>query len=223
MLKSVRRWLFGPPSRPGAAALQAWCETRGWRLRAARESEGFVIEPPGQTPDWRIEWGPSQRAYLGTHELRLRGETGVDPSVQALVMPRAMMNLLERELFSQITDSVQTRVDMQTPEELRWLAMAERLPAERMGALQRDYAAVSNAPDWTAAWLAGGLRRQLMALAAAPADAWPQPVSLALVAQRGRLVLRLALPTATPEGIEPALALFQAALTQARQLPPPSE
>lgn len=222
MLKSVRRWLFGPPSRPGAAALQAWCEGRGWRLRAARDSQGFVIEPEGQPPDWRVEWGASQRAYLGTQELRLRGETGVDASVQALVMPRTMMNTLERELFSQITDSVQTRVDTQTPEELRWLAMAERLPAERLGLLQRDYAAVTNAPDWAGAWLGGAMRRQLMAVAAAPPEAWPQPLAMAMVAQRGRLVLRLALPQATPEGIEPALALFQAALGQARQLPPPS-
>lgn len=223
MLKSVRRWLFGPPALPAWGALQAWCAQQSLLLRPTPQRDGFVIERPGGEPGWRIEWGPSRRTYLGSHELRLRGETGLDLALHALLIPRPLMTVLERALYSQITDSVQTRLDDDTPEEVRWLAMSTKLSAAQMGALHPAYGAVCNVPEWMAAWLAGPLQA---ALPAASMTAPPHAIGaapLAIVLQRGGMALRLGTPAPGSEMLDlgqlsAALALFELALAETRRM-----
>lgn len=214
MLKFIRQRLFRASSFEGRDALQAWCEASGWAIRSIREQEGFVIDTRGGELEGRIEWGPSQRHYLGSHELRLRGELAVDGEVHALVMPRELMDRIERELFSQFVGGVQTLIDEETPEEMRWLAVSPKLSGALLGELKPHYAAVGNRAPWLAHWLQGPLGMQLLQRADGPAEQAPP---FALVVQRGRLTLRVALPEPDVASVQAALALFQLALAQARQ------
>src|SRR5512139_2791868 len=150
MLKFIRQRLFRASSFEGREALHAWCESSGWAMRGIREQEGFVIDTRSGELEGRIEWGPSQRRYLGSHELRLRGELALGPEMHALVMPRTLMETVESELFSQFVGGVQTRLDDETPEEMRWLAMSPKLSPGLLGELKGHYAGVSSHVPWLA-------------------------------------------------------------------------
>lgn len=214
MLKFIKQRLFRASSFGGRDALQAWCESSGWVMRSIREQEGFVIDTRGGELEGRIEWGPSQRHYLDSHELRLRGELPMDGEVRAVVMPRALMDAVETELFSQFVGGVQTRIDEETPEEMRWLALSPKLSGALLGELKPHIAAVGNRTPWLAHWLQGPLGELLLQRASGPAEAAPP---FALIVQRGRLTLRVALPEPDVASVQAAQALFELALAQARQ------
>jgi hypothetical protein len=219
MFKAVGQWLFGAPTPRNWEPVRLWCEQIGASFKLTRTRDGFVILSTEDAVTVRIEWGPSQRTYLGSHELRLRGETGIDPQTYALLMPRALLNRLEREIYSQFTDSVQTRLDEQTPEEMRWLAMSPRIGGRQMGELAEAYAVVGNLNEWTQQWLEGPLSQALHALPTQlPAPLPGQTAAdFALIAQRSRLVLRCAMPQPGVEAMAAHLQFFRLALRQARQ------
>lgn len=226
MPKPLSHWFFHRGGIPGWSAVRAACAERGWTVKATHERDGFVVEAPASPLGWRLEWGPSQRPYLGSHELRLRGDTGIDPQTFALLMPGSLMDLLERELYAQFTDSVQTRLDDSTPEEMRWLAMAERLSPQDSGPLRAGFAAVGNVTPWMSDWLAGPLGEALLAWAETSRDQ-PGPGAatgtapalplMALILRRGQLVLRLAMRQPAPERLAQAVAFFEVALAQTRR------
>jgi hypothetical protein len=60
-------------------------------------------------------------------------------------------------VFVQFTGGVQTRLDEETPEEMRWLAMSPRLGPAQMGSLKSWFAAVGNSVGWLAAGCSSGL------------------------------------------------------------------
>jgi hypothetical protein len=213
MLKFIRQRLFRASSFEGREALQAWAESSGWTMRGIREQEGFVIDTRSGTLEGRIEWGPSQRHYLGSHELRLRGELALSPEAHALVMPRALLDSMESELFSRFVGGVQTRLDDETPEEMRWLALSPKLSPALLGELKTHYAAVSNRTPWLAHWLQGPLGDALLQRAQGPVEQAPP---FALIVQRSRLTLRVAMPDPDVASVRASQELFEVALAQAR-------
>ena len=211
MLKYIRQRLFRASAFEGREALVAWCESSGWTMRGIREQEGFVIDTRGGVLEGRIEWGPAQRRYLGSHELRLRGEIDLKPEVHALVMPQSLMEEVERELFSQYVGGVQTRLDEETPEEMRWLAMHPKLSPNQMGVALRDrYGAVGSDAEWVSRWLAGPISDALKARA----DELPletvaaEPILLRLA--RGQVVLRQSASRPTVPELERCIAVAAA-------------
>lgn len=220
LLAVLWQWWAGRPKSPvSMAAVQAWCADQGHSFKSAHGHSGFVVEPPDA--DWRLEWGPSQRRYLGGHELRLRADTGIDPQTYALLMPRSLLQGLERELYGEFIEGVQTRLDEETPEELRWLAMAPRLSAAALGTLRERVAGVGNVLPWVQAWLAGptGLALEQALTEWSGTDATGLP--FALLARQGRLILRLGLPQPDVATVVSALRFYQVALTGARQFAEP--
>lgn len=216
MWKFLQPW-WGRRRLPGRAALHAWCDRQGWSLRGIRGEPGFVIETrPGEAAG-RVEWGAAHRHYLGPLELRLRGDVPMPAEMYALVMPRALMDTVESELFSRAVGGVHTRIDDATPEEVRWLAMSPRLSGALMGELRTGYAAVGSHLPWLAHWLQGPLGEALAARAAPPDG--PPPPPFALVAHRGRLSLRVAMPEPDVAGVRAAMDLFELALAQAALVP----
>lgn len=213
MLKFLKQRLFGTNSVEGRDALRVWCESSGWSMRSIREQDGFVIDTRGGELEGRIEWGASQRRYLGSHELRLRGELALGSKKHALVMPRALMEQVERELFSQFVGGVQTRLDEETPEEMRWLAMSPKLSPGLLGELKAHYAGVSSHVPWLSHWLRGPLGDALLERALGPEELAPP---FALIAHRGRLTMRVSMPEPSAPAIESAMKLFELALAQAR-------
>lgn len=213
MLDGLKR-LFsrGTGSARSWADLVEWAESKGHVFRPVREEEGFVIEGRLGALPWRLEWGPSQRPYVVGHELRLRAELGLPAEVQALVLDRALQAAMERAVFDQYVEGVQTRIDNQTPPEMRWLVMFPKLAGSELAALRDRYAAVGPSKSWLQSWLEGPLTA---ALATAPlVDAQP----LVLMISRGRLTLRTALSDPLAQDLEVWLRVFHTALREARRV-----
>jgi hypothetical protein len=214
MLKGLKDWFSGAPQSGSAQAwdaIPAWAEEREYAFRGVR-GEGFVIDGRLGAAPWRLEWGPSQRPYVQGHELRLRAEMGLVSGLQALVMNRTLQETLEKAVFEQYVEGVQTRIDNQTPPEMRWLVMFPKLPGADMGALREGFVALSSSKSWLVQWLGGPLAEGLAAFTRDPAT------PLVLMIGRGRLMLRTAMDTPDVPSLLAWLRLFEVAMREARRV-----
>jgi len=225
MFEGLKRFIAGKhaPAGTGWDDVAWWAEQRHCLFRHVH-AEGFVLDGRVAGTDWRLEWGPAQRAYVKGAELRLRAELPAGSALQGVVMTRTLQESMEKALFEQAVDSVQTRIDNQAPPETRWLVMFPRLPRADMGMLHEHFVAVAGDRYWMSAWLQGPLATALAATATDPAT----PVVLMM--GRGRLTLRTALPTPDVASLQRWLRLFETAIREARravsdkpQLPAESE
>lgn len=160
---------------------------------------------------WRIEWGPSQRSFMSSHEFRIRFEVALNSDVQALVLDRPLLARLDHEVYAQFTDSVKTRLDEETPEEMRWLAMHAKLSPNQMGVPLRDrYGAIGNDTLWVSRWLAGPIASALKQRAdAMPIEAVAaEPFLLRL--SRGQVVIRQSASVPRVQVLESCIAVAQA-------------
>ncbi len=211
-LEAIRRW-FGGKGKPlrDWNALQHWAEDRQYVMRHARGQEGFVIDGRQGRLPWRMEWGPSKRSYIHGGELRLRAEVEVAPELNAVVMSRKLQERLETEVFDQFVGDLQTRVDTQTPAEVRWLVMHVPLSGPEMRGLKSRWSAVANIKSWLERWLSGPLRDELEQLQVHP------ELPVVVVVTRQRCTLRVAMPHPTLCEIEGWLKLFECCLREARR------
>jgi hypothetical protein len=216
MLEGLKRWMSGSATgTAGWEAVARWAESQRASFRG-QQGEGFVVDGRAGAVPWRLEWGASQRPYFAGGELRLRAEPGVDGELQLLLITRALQDRLEKAIFEQYVEDVQTRIDNQTPPEMRWLVMLPKLAGSEIPALREHYTALGNVKPWLQAWLRGGLAQALAHRAqAAPADAEAAP--LVVMLGRGRLTLRCALDEPTVPALQQGLALFETALREARR------
>jgi hypothetical protein len=162
MLEGLKRLFSGGSSTAvtGWQGIAPWAESRQFSFRGV-QSEGFVIDGRLGTTPWRLEWGPSQRPYIQGQELRLRSELGLANDLQVVVMNRTLQEQMERDVFDQYVEGVQTRIDNQTPPEMRWLVMFPKLPGSQMGPLRDQYVALASMKSWLQQWLQGALSQAL--------------------------------------------------------------
>jgi hypothetical protein len=213
MLESFRKWLGAATSaRDTWGGITAWAAQQGHTFRGVRRSDGFVVEGRLAGTPWRLEWGPSQRAYVTGFELRLRAELGQLPELQALILNRVLQESMEKDVFEQYVEGVQTRVDTRTPPEMRWLVMYPQLTEQELGELANRWAAVSNLKPWLERWLAGPLPTELEQVPGGPAE------PMVLMMSRGRLMLRTGLVDPDVASIERWLRLFECALREAQRV-----
>ncbi len=213
MLEGLKR-LFtrgGNLSAKDWDGVQPWAQAKQYDFRGV-QSEGFVVDGRlGATP-WRLEWGPSQRPYIAGRELRLRCELGLGSDLHALVMNRTLQEQMEAAVFNQYVEGVQTRIDDQTPPEMRWLVMFPKLSAGEMADLRERYVAVASKKNWMLRWLQGPLAQALVSHRVNAA------IPLVLMIGRGRLMLRTEMPEAEVPEIERWLRLFEVAIREARRV-----
>lgn len=213
MLEGIKR-LFGNTvagSTKGWEGVAPWAESKQYTFRGV-QSEGFVIDGRlGATP-WRLEWGPSHRPYIAGQELRIRSELGLSADLQVVLMNRHLQEAMEKTIFEQYVEGVQTRIDNQTPPEMRWLVMYQKLAGHEMSPLKDRFVALSSIKPWLLQWLEGPLTQALAAVrieAATP---------MVLMIGRGRLMLRTALADAEVESLQMWLRLFEVAMREARRV-----
>jgi hypothetical protein len=213
MLDSIKRWLGSASVQiPGWNDLSAWSREHQRTLRAVREPEGFVVDGRSGAIAWRLEWGPSQRSYIPGAELRIRAELPVPRELQALVLNRELMDAMERAVFDQYVEGVQTRIDTTTPPEMRWLVMFPKLSGTELKSLRDGYGALSSFKPWLQQWLAGSLTPVLASLPTAA----ERP--LVLMIARRRLCLRTALAQPDAAALDAWLRLFECALQEAQRV-----
>jgi hypothetical protein len=216
-MSALFKRLFNGEQEAAAAGwpeARRWAESAGHRFAVGRGGEGFVVESPVAGTGFRIEWGPSQRNYIAGQELRVRADVGPATDVQMLAATRQLMARLERDVFEQYTEGTETRIDEQTPEEMRWVVLYPQVPGKVLGALSERFGLLSNRPRASTLWLEEGLAGPL-----AKSIAWHDPVApMVLVVQRGRFVMRLALPEPRIAVLDGALSLGLAAAAAARRV-----
>ena len=213
MLEGFKR-LFGGSAAaavPDWAGIAPWAESRQYAFREVA-TEGFVVDGRFGVTPWRLEWGPSQRPYIEGQELRLRAELGLPAELQLVLMNRTLQAAMEKAVFEQAVEGVQTRIDNQTPPEMRWLVMYPKLPGTDMPLLREGYIALSSMRRWLQQWLDGALTTALAGLTT------PAEVPVVLMIGRGRLMLRTALADAQVGAVQAWLRVFEVALREARRL-----
>ncbi|MDP1649550.1 MAG: hypothetical protein Q8M01_15300 [Rubrivivax sp.] len=213
MLDGLKRLFSGSPPAPatGWEGIAPWAASRQYAFRGV-QSEGFVIDGRLGVAPWRLEWGPSQRPYIQGQELRLRAEMGLRSDLHLVLMNRELQETMEKAVFDQYVEGVQTRIDNQTPPEMRWLVMFPKLSGAEMGPLRERYMAFSSMKGWLMRWLEGPLTQALQALRV---DA---SVPTVLMIGRGRLMLRTALAEPEVQALQVWLRLFEVAMREARRV-----
>jgi hypothetical protein len=215
MLEGLKRLFSASPQAVGRdwAGIEDWANAKHHTFRAV-PNEGFVIDGRQGTVAWRLEWGPSQRPYIVGQELRLRAELGLTPELQLVVMNRLLQEAMEKAVFEQYVEGVQTRIDNQTPPEMRWLVMFPRLSDTEMGSLAEHFVALSSIKAWLLSWLEGPL---MQALEAARLDPLTPTV---MMIGRGRLMLRTSLPETSlrERTLQGWLTLFETAMRESRRV-----
>jgi hypothetical protein len=212
MLDALKKWIgAASPARRQWESVAQWAERRQATFRVASKGEGFTVEGRTGAVPWRLEWGPSQRPYVTGTELRLRGDLGLPADLQVLLLNRPLAEALEKAVFDEYVEGVQTRIDTSAPPEMRWLVMFPKVAGADLKALRARYAAVASHKAWVLRWLEGAFAEEL---AKAPGEVGDPVVWMV---GRGRMMLRTALPVPEPEAIKPWLALFETALRQARR------
>ncbi len=207
MLDAIKRWLTSEPPPSGWEEIAAWTKKQGFPFKTTKDGDGFVIEGGFAERPWRLEWGPPQRSYIATRELRIRMELGLPASMQMMLMSRPLMETLERETFERYTEGMQTQIDVSTPEEMRWLAMFPKAAPAFGRELRALVGVVANDPQVGVQWADGLLAQRLEAVAQTLLS---DPSALLMMTLRGRLYLRLELPDPRPAPVAAAVALFEA-------------
>lgn len=211
MLDGLKRLFNAASPAADDYGITPWAQAKQYTFRAVA-GEGFVLDGRlGATP-WRLEWGPSQRPYIQGQELRIRSELGLSADLQVVVMNRLLQEKMEKDVFDQYVEGVQTRIDNQTPPEMRWLVMFPKLAGSDMPELRERFIALASMKSWLVQWLQGPLTQSLAALRV------DEAIPLVLMIGRGRLMLRTPLALADVSTVQSWLRLFEVAMREARRV-----
>ena len=214
MLKFLRRLLPRNPVSVEPVALQRWADERGHSYRRVRDAAGCVIDGQLAGQAWRVEWGAPQRDYIGGFELRMIAELDLPHQLMAMVLNRPLMAAMETTVYEHFVDDVQTRIDTETPPEMRWLVMYTKLGSQDLGRLRERYGAVCSVQPWLLQWLGGPLNDAL----ATTVELVKPDVPVVLTISRGRLTLRTALPEPDTQQLALWFSVFEQALHEASRL-----
>ena len=216
VIKQVKHWMKLRASAALWKPIADWSQGRGGVFKLTEDGEGFAIDESvaGLGP-LRIEWGAPQREYITGPELRMRLDLKLMPDLQLMVIERQLMDALERLVFEAYTDTLQTRVDADTPEEMRWLVMFSKAETWKSRVARSRFAACGVTQDAATAWVGGPLGE---ALALASQDLVPTAHPFVMLTQRGNLYLRVLMPEAQVEPIRGFVKLAETAAQEALQL-----
>jgi hypothetical protein len=178
------------PARPDPAAfapVAEWAALQGWEF--APQAGGFLMQGKVGGQPCRLEVGRSSRKYIQGEELRGRADLGIDPDVMVVLVNRPLKDALVKQAYSLFTDTLQTSIDPNLPEEMRLLSMYEEVGWDSMPRVfWTRYSVVPDARERAQAWLDASLGKQLLEWPA-PAPAADQPFMLQLL--RGKAYLRM--------------------------------
>ncbi len=216
VFKQVKHWFVARANAARWRPIHDWAEARNAQFRVSRDGQGFMIEQSKALPGaLRIEWGASQRSYIGGHELRMRCEMKLHGDLQLMVLSRQLMETLEKTVFEAYTDTLKTRVDTDTPEEMRWLVMFPKYTQLTSKLVRQRFGALGVNKELTGAWLESELSEML---AQASQDLLPEDQPVVLMTMRGNVYLRTAMPVADLAKIQPLVKLLECACREAQRV-----
>lgn len=172
---------------------------------------------------WRLECGASTRDYVRGLELRGRSDVGADPDAAVMVLNRPLQEALEGNAYSAITDTLQTTVDANLPEEMRWLAMYEEVAwPELPTSFRRHFAIVAERIETAQRWIHAPVVSELLNIVEGEGGAARAESPLLLMLVRGKVYLRMEhTRRSLPEIAQATQVLLAAAQGALQNLPPP--
>lgn len=216
VFKQVKHWLVARANASRWKAIHEWSDSRGAQFRVTRDGQGFMIEQPKALPGpLRIEWGASQRSYIVGTELRMRCEMRLHSDLQMMVLCRELMDALEKTVFEAYTDTLKTRVDTDTPEEMRWLVMFPKFNNISSKLVRQRFGALGVNKELTGAWIEGELSELL---AQAGQDLLPDNHPFVLMTMRGNVYLRTAMVEADLPKIQGLVKVLESACREAQRV-----
>ncbi|MFT4243319.1 MAG: hypothetical protein QM569_13680 [Acidovorax sp.] len=141
---------------------------------------------------WRLECGASTRDYLRGLELRGRADVGADPDVAVMLINRPLKEALEGTAYSAITDTLQTTVSANLPEEIRWLAMCDEVDwPELPASFYQHFAVVTDRIEHAQRWVHAPVVMSLLGLVESEGGAANAESPVLLMLMRGKVYLRM--------------------------------
>lgn len=216
VVKQVKHWLVTRANAARWRPILDWADSREAEFTQSRDGQGFLIEQPLAQPGaLRIEWGPSHRSYLHGNELRMRCEMGLHPDLQLMVLCRSLMEALESAVFEAYTDTLKTRIDTDTPEEMRWLVMFPKFNQASSQLVRQRFGLVGVNKELVGDWVEGALSE---ALAQACQVLVPEGHPFVLMCMRGNLYLRTEMSEADQPRLLGFVRLLECAALAARRV-----
>src|SRR6218665_1741751 len=158
MLDAFKRLIARKPAEPEWPDVAEWAGRHQLGFKRVRdEGGGFVLDGQLDGKPWRLEWGPPQRQYIQGAELRIRMELGLSSNLQMLVLTQSLFEALERSAFESFTESTQTVIDGNTPEEMRWLVMFPKATVKASKTVRSRFHFTGAAVADTERWIEGPL------------------------------------------------------------------
>lgn len=223
-----KAFAFGSSDEDGNApashrAVGRWAAVQELRFDPHGAAGGFALEGDVAGTPWRLEAGFSTREYIPGIEVRARAEVGADPDAAVMVISRALKERLEGDAYGAITDTLQTTVTAELPEEARWLAMFEevRWPALPVP-FMRHFAVVADHLEQAQQWVAPALIEQLLAGVTEPKGdaARAASVPILVMLTRGKVYLRMDYASSSLRDVAHAVGVLVTAAELAPPMPP---
>lgn len=168
--------------------MSRWAASLGLAYQDRGDGKGFTLAGEVKGRSWRMERGRPSRDFITGEEIRARGEMGVSEDPAVMIMNRPLKEALEKRAFALYTDSLQTTVDPNLPEELRWLSMYEEVGWDGLPMpFWNRYSVFADEKVSAQAWIQPRLAQALLA--------WPQPgpaddVPFIMMLLRGKTYIR---------------------------------
>jgi hypothetical protein len=214
MLDSFKRLIARNHGPSSWVPVQRWAHEQKMAFNGSEDAAGFWIEGGLDSRPWRLEWGPPQRQYIRGAELRIRLDMGVEAELQMLLLSKTLFDSLEHSAFESFTETTQTLIDTNLPEELRWLVMFPAASYQAVKTVRSRFHLLGSSPLEAAHWVEGALAKQLeMALSTFLARELPFLVMV--LGSRVYLRMQMEQPLLAP--IQQALEIFETAVLQAMQ------
>ncbi|MFC5523511.1 hypothetical protein [Polaromonas jejuensis] len=193
MFERLRKVLRQDRAQAGDSALtdamSVWARQQGFSYARPATGEGFSLTGSLGNRRWKMECGYSSRDYIDGEELRARAELNVTDDASVVIMNRPLKESLEKRAYAIYTDTLQTTVDPNLTEEMRWLAMYPEVDLGHLPAsFSARYAVMADKRSQALAWIDTPLAERLMS--------WPEPAPGAqlpfiLMLLRGKVYLRM--------------------------------
>jgi hypothetical protein len=192
--------------------MKEWAAHRGDASKRSRKGHGCVVAFTLDGHQGRMEWGPPQRAYIPTRELRVRIDMGLPPQLEMMVMSRPLARRLESDAFAQMVRGQQTGIDSVLSEEQRWLSVFEPVDFDANPVVQKSFLILGSSPPHARRWVAGDLANRLVRASSRWLGA---ETPLVLMTLRGRIYLRTEVPVLDSAVLDGARGLAEVAATRA--------
>lgn len=150
-------------------------------------NKGYTLDGQVRGKHYKVERGSPSRQYIEGTELRMRCDLGVSPNASLMVVNRHLKSSLDNNAFSSFTDTMETMVNTNLPEEVLWLTMYGEVGWPELGErFVNDYCILAERRDQAHAVVTPEFVKLL--------ETWPNPrmtKPTLFMLMRGRLYLRM--------------------------------